>query len=195
MLRLRLRSLFFRRKVEQELDEELNYHLDWEIQQAAAAGITPEEARYTALQSVKGIEQRKEECRDARGLNRIDNIAQDLRYAIRQLRKNPIFACTAILVLALGISAAAAIFGFVEAALIKPLPYRDQSRLVAAFESSPGYPRGWLSYQDFADWERLNKVFSSIDAYALNGSFTLSATSGAEQVPGTRVSKAGDATI
>ena len=188
VLRHRLRSLFFRGKVERELDEELQYHLDREIQQAAAAGVAPEDACYAALQSVKDIEQRKEECRDARGLNPIDNIAQDLRYAVRQLRKNPIFACTAILVLALGISAAATIFGFVEAALITPLPYRDQSRLVAVFESSPGYPRGWLSYQDFADWQRLNKVFGSIDAYALNGSFTLSTSSGAQQVPGTRVS-------
>ena len=150
--------------------------------------MTPEDARYAALQSVKDIEQRKEECRDMRGLNAIDNITQDFRYAVRQLRKNPVFACTAIFVLALGISATVAIFGFVEAALIKPLPYRDQSRLVAVFESSPGAPRSWLSYLDFADWKKLNKVFDSLDAYALNGSFTLNTGAGAEQVPGTRVS-------
>jgi predicted permease len=123
-----------------------------------------------------------------RGLNPIDNLVQDFRYAVRQLRKNPVFACTAICVLALGISATVAIFGFVEAALIKPLPYRDQSRLVAVFESSPGTPRSWLSYSDFADWKKLNRVFSSIDAYALNGSFTLNTGNGAEQAPGTRVS-------
>ncbi len=90
--------------------------------------------------------------------------------------------------MALGIAATVAIFSFVQAALIKPLPYRDQSRLVAAFESSPGAPRSWLSYPDFADWKKLNKVFTSIDAYALNGSFTLNTRTGAEQVPGTRVS-------
>lgn len=83
-----------------------------------------------------------------RGLNPLDTTYQDLRYAVRQLRNNPVFACTAIFVLALGISAAVAIFSFVEAALIKPLPYRDQSRLVAAFESSPGTPRSWLSCLD-----------------------------------------------
>ena len=188
ILRLRLRSLFSRTGLEQELDEELQYHLDRETERAIAAGMCPEEARYAALQSVKDIEQRKEECRDARGLNPLENAAQDVRYAFRQLRKNPLFAGTAIFVLALGIAATVAIFGFVEAALIKPLPYPDQSRLVAAFESSPGAPRSWLSYPDFADWQRLNKVFTSIDAYALNGSFTLSAKTGAEQVQGTRVS-------
>jgi hypothetical protein len=118
----------------------------------------------------------------------IDNITQDFRYAIRQLGKNPAFACTAICVLALGISAAVAIFSFVEAAPIKRLPYQDRLRLVAEFESSPGTPRSWLSYADFADWKTLNNVFSSIDAYALNGSFTLNANTGAEQVSGTRVS-------
>ena len=188
VIRLRLRSLFSRAKVEQELDEELRYHLEREIDGGMAAGMTPENARYAALQSVKDIEQRKEECRDMRGLNPIDNIAQDFRYAVRQLRKNPVFACTAIFVLALGISATVATFGFVEAALIKPLPYQDQSRLVAAFESSPGTPRSWLSYADFADWKKLNKVFSSLDAYALNDSFTLNTGTGAEQVLGLRVS-------
>ena len=188
VIQMRLRSLFFRANVDQELDEELRYHLEREIDEKITAGMKPEEARYAALRSVSNIEQRKEECRDMRGLSPIDNIAQDFRYAVRQLRKSPAFACTAIFVLALGISSTVAIFGFVEAALIKPLPYADQSRLVAAFESSPGTPRAWLSYADFADWKHLNSVFSSIDAYALNGSFTLNAANGAEQVSGTRVS-------
>lgn len=188
IIRLRLRSLLFRKKVDQELDEELQYHLDREIQQDIAVGMTPRNARYAALQSIKDIQQRKEECRDTRGWNALENIAQDLRYAVRQLRKDPVFACTSVFVLALGIAAAVAIFAFVQTALIKPLPYRDQSRLVAVFESSPGAPRSWLSYPDFEDWKTLNKVFRSIDAYALNGSFTLNTHTGAEQVPGTRVS-------
>jgi predicted permease len=113
---------------------------------------------------------------------------QDFRYALRQLRKDPGFAVTAIVVLALGIAGAVTIFGFVDAALIKPLPYRDQSRLVAVFESSPGNARSIVSYLDFTDWKAFNKVFSSIDAYALNGGFTLTGATGAERVPGTRVS-------
>ncbi len=153
-----------------------------------AEGMPPREARYAALRSLQDIEVRKEQCRDMRGLNLIENVAQDFRYALRQLRKNPVFACTAIFVLALGISATVAIFSFVEAALIRPLPYREQSRLVAAFESSPGTPRAWLSYGDFVDWKKLNTVFSSIDAYALNDGFILSSGSGADPVPGLRVS-------
>ena len=188
ILRLRFRSFFSRARVEQELDEEFQYHLHRDLQQRVAAGTPPKDARYAALKSLQDIEQRKEECRDARALSLIDNIAQDIRYALRQLRKDPAFAITATVVLALAIAATVAIFSFVQAALIKPLPYRDQSRLVAVFESSPGAPRSWLSYPDFADWQRLNNVFSSLDAYALNGSFTLSTRTGAEQVPGTRVS-------
>jgi macrolide transport system ATP-binding/permease protein len=188
ILSLRLRSLLAHRKVEQELDEELRYHFERQIEEYIALGTSPEEARYAALRSIAGIEQRKEECRDMRGWNLLDNLLQDLRYAIRQLRKSPGFAFVAILVLALGVSGAISIFGIVDAALIRPLPYRDQSRLVAAFESSPGYPRSWLSYADFADWKKLNTVFTSIDAYALNGGFTLTTSAGAEPASGTRVS-------
>jgi hypothetical protein len=188
VLRLRLRSLFFRTRVEQELDDEFQYHLDREVERNIEAGMTAEDARYAALRLVKGVEQRKEECRDIRGIVSLDNIMQDFRYALRQLRKNRAFACTAIFVLALGIAATVTSFGFVEAALIKPLPYRDQSRLFAVFESSPGAPRSWLSYADFEDWKKLNKAFSSIDAFALNGSFTLATQAGAEQVPGARAS-------
>jgi hypothetical protein len=113
---------------------------------------------------------------------------QDFRYALRQLLKNPGFAVTAIVVLALGIAGAVTIFGFVDAALIKPLPYRGQARLVAVFESSPGNARSIVSYRDFIDWKSFNTVFSSLDAYALNGGFTLTSANGAERVTGTRVS-------
>ena len=187
-LLLRFRSLSSHPRVEQELDDELRFHLQQQIDENLTAGMSTEEAHYAARRTIGGLAQIREQCRDMRGLNMVDNAVQDFRYAIRQLRRNPGFACTSIFVLALGICAAVAIFGFVDAALIKPLPYRDQSRLVAAFESSPGDGRSVLSYLDFADWKSLNKVFSSIDAYALNGGFTLSTGTGAEQVPGTRVS-------
>jgi macrolide transport system ATP-binding/permease protein len=186
ILRLRFRSLLSRRKVELELDEELRYHLERQIEEGVATGMKPDDARYAALRCIKDIEQRKEECRDMRGLNLAENTVQDFRYAFRQLRKSPGFACTAVFVLGLGIAAVIAIFGFVDAALIRPLPY--QSRLVAVFQSSPGYPQSWLSYLNFVDFKKLNRVFASMDAYALDGSFTLTKRSGAEQVPGTRVS-------
>lgn len=115
------------------------------------------------------------------------DLIQDIRYAMRQLRKAPGFAVTAIIVLALGIGATVAIFVFVDAALVKPLPYADPSRLAGLYESNPSSPRGLISYLDFVDWKTSQKAFSSIDGYALNGGFTLSASTSAEQVTGTRV--------
>jgi len=120
-------------------------------------------------------------------------LLQDLRYALRQLRKSRGFACTVLIVLALGIAASVAMFGLVDAALIRPLPYGDPSRLVAItenFSSSPGSAATYfdVSCLDFLDWKSRNKVLASIDAYALNGGFTLSGAEGAQQVTGARVS-------
>jgi predicted permease len=188
MLGLLMRSLLARRKVERELDEELRYHLERQIEEEIARGKAAEEAREAALRSMGGLAQRKEECRDARGLNLIDHAWQDARYAARQLIKSPAFTCAAVFVLALSIGATATIYAFVEAALIKPLPYRDTARLMAVFEASPGDARSFVSYRDFADWQKRNHVFSSLDAFALNGGFTMRTAGGVEHVPGTRVS-------
>ncbi len=117
----------------------------------------------------------------------MSGLLQDLRYALRQLRKSPGFAFTAILVLTLGISASVAIFGFVDAALIKPLPYADPNRLVEVTESITMIPRANLSYPDYLDWKRLNQAFSSMDVYTGTG-YLLRAPGGTEPVPGTRVS-------
>ena len=117
----------------------------------------------------------------------MQSFVQDLRFAIRQLERTPGFALTAILILALGIGVSVAIFGFVDAALIKPLPYRDPTRLVGVFESDQMGPRFELSYLDYLDWKSLNKVFSSIGAYQGNV-FILSAPTGAQEANGARVS-------
>ncbi len=112
---------------------------------------------------------------------------QDARYALRQLRKNPGFAATSILILALGICASVAIFGFVDAALIKPLPYADPSRLVLVTESVAMIPHANLSYPDYLDWKKLNQVFSSMDVWGGAG-YLLPTPTGTEPVPATRVS-------
>ena len=132
-LRLRLRSLFFKSDVERELDEELQYHFERDVEERRAAGLPELEARYAARRSMGAVAQNMEACRDMRGLNAIDHGMQDLRFALRQLLKNPGFACTAILVLTLGIAATVTIFGFVDAALVRPLPYETPSRLVHVF--------------------------------------------------------------
>jgi macrolide transport system ATP-binding/permease protein len=117
----------------------------------------------------------------------MNGLLQDLRYALRQLRKSPGFACTAILVLTLGISASVAIFGFVDAALIKPLPYANPSRLVEVTESVPMIPRANLSYPDYLDWKKLNHVFSSMDVYQ-GMRYLLGVSASTETVRGIRVS-------
>jgi len=110
ILRMRLRSLFLRRTVEDELDEELRYHLERQIDENIAAGMGSREARRAALREFIRFEQRKEECRDMRGINLIDEMAQDLRFAIRQMTKRPGFSVAALIVLALGMCASVAIF-------------------------------------------------------------------------------------
>jgi predicted permease len=187
ILRLRLRSLFSRGSVDRDLDEELQYHLDREIEDLVASGMSPKAARPAALRSISGLEQHKEECRDMRRMNLIDNLRQDLGFALRQLRKNPGFTCTAIFVLALGICASLAIFSFVDAALIKPLPYRDPARLVGVYEHTPTYSLSNLSYPDYFDWKQRNHVFRSLDIYQSHG-FRLNTPSGAQPARGARVS-------
>jgi macrolide transport system ATP-binding/permease protein len=117
----------------------------------------------------------------------MSGILHDIRYAVRQVRQTPGFALTAVLTLALGMCASLAIFGFVDAALIKPLPYPNPDRLVEATGSVPMIPRANLSYPDYLDWKRLNQVFSSFDAFHQTG-FLLRNSEGTEPVHAARVS-------
>ena len=114
-------------------------------------------------------------------------ILQDLRFALRQLRKNPGFTFTAVAIFALGIGASTAIFAFVDAALVKPLPYRDPSRLVALYERIPVGDRYHLSVFDYLEWKRLNRSFSSLDVFRPD-SFVLTSGTTPEAVSGATVS-------
>ncbi|HTQ53273.1 MAG TPA: ABC transporter permease [Bryobacteraceae bacterium] len=169
IFRQRLRSLFRRTGVESDLDEELRYHVERQVEENLAAGMPPREARQAAIRAFADFEQTKEECRDMRQVNLIDSVRQDLRFTARQLARNPGFTATAVLVLALGLCTSVAIFAFVDAALIKPLPYPDPNHLAGVYEHTPQCPRCNLSYLDFLDWKKLNKVFVSLEVYNPTG--------------------------
>ncbi len=165
-LPLRLRSLFRRRKVEQDLDDELQFHLERKTQEYLAQGLDPAEAQYAARRDMDGLAQRKEECRDTRRLNLMDNLAQDLSHGVRILRKNPGFAAVVVLTLALGIGATTAMFSVANAILLRPLPYPDARQLVRVWGTNlhNGNLRAWASYPNLEDWRRRNTVFSALGA-------------------------------
>jgi MacB-like periplasmic core domain len=174
-LRLRLRSLLRRSRVEQEIDEELRYHLDRQTDAFIAGGMDPVEARYAALREMGGIEQRREQCRDSLGLRLLDELLHDVGYAVRTLANKPGFTSVAVLTLALGSGANAAIFSIFNQALLRPLPVPAPDHLVNL--SSPGprpgrtstsgtfRPDDVFSYPLFRDLEREQRVFTGIAAH------------------------------
>jgi macrolide transport system ATP-binding/permease protein len=168
---------------ERELADEIESHLQLHIDDNLRAGMRPEQARRDALLKLGGVDAAKEAYRDRRTVPFLENLVRDTRFAIRQLRKNPGFTFAAVLVLSLGMCASVAIFAFVDATLIKPLPYRDPARLVGLFETVQFCPRCPLSYPDFLDWKRLNKVFAAADAFDGTG-FSLRTDAGAEMARG-----------
>src|SRR5439155_7266509 len=127
--RNRVASVFRPSREERDLNDELQLHLEMKARENIEAGMTPEEARYAALQAFGGVEQRKEECRDADRLRLIEDFIQDLRYGLRQLRRNPGFTVVAVLTLALGIGANTAIFSVVDAVMLKSLPVSNPKQL------------------------------------------------------------------
>src|SRR6266566_7566837 len=167
---LRLRTLFQRNRVERELEEEFQFHIEQRIELEVARGLSPEEARSAALRAMDGVEQRKEECRDMRRVNYIDDMLRDLRYAGRMLAKSPGFAALAVLIMALGIGANTAVFSVVNAVLLKPLAYRDPGRIVTlsnfsrAGEAATALSKA-VSIPDVQDWHDQSSSFEAMAYY------------------------------
>lgn len=177
-IRLKLRSLILRRQVEQELDEELQYHLGRQIEENLAAGMLPEDARFAALRLLSNIEQRKEECRDRRGVAAIENVAQDLRYGWRQLRRTPVFTTAAILSLGLGIGASVTMFSAFRAVFLRSLPYHHASRIVEIQKTAQ---HGYTPSLTAEDLQFLNRYAHSLQSTAAFGFFDTMTLSGVSE--------------
>ena len=178
--------LFGREGYRSELDEEMTFHRAELESELIAGGASPAAAHAAAVRQFGNATRLREQSHEVVEF-RAESVAQDLRFALRQLRKNPGFAFTSTVMAALGIASSVAIFAFVDAALVKPLPYKDPARLAILFESIPLGPRFHLSYPDYLDWKRQNKTFSSLEVYEPFG-FMMKTDEGLRQTDGARVS-------
>lgn len=165
---LRLRSLFRRRQLDRELDEELRDHIVRKTEEYVATGMQPQEARRTALVEMGGVERCKEECRDTRRVDPIQDLVQDLRYGLRVLAKSPGFSIIAIAILAIAIGANTAIFSIVYSVLLEPLPFPHPEQLVFLSEAKPqnGISSAGASYDNFTEIRAQDHVFSKLAGVA-----------------------------
>jgi predicted permease len=183
----RLRCLFRRDVAEAELEDELRFHKDQQLERYMKSGLSKTEALRRIRMSFGSLDQVKEKCRDAWGTHLLETLIQDLGYGSRVLRKSPGFTLIALVTLALGIGANTAIFSVLYGILLRPLPYKDASRLIMLQETTPKVGTVSVSYPNFLDWRAQNSAFSELAAVNSVG-FNLSGIDQPENVTGQAVS-------
>ena len=170
----RVRSLFRKKAVEAELDDELRFHMNGQLDKLLKSGLPREEALRRVRMEFGGLDHVKEECREARGVSIVEAGWQDIRYALRWLRKAPAFTAVALITLTLGIATTATMFSVVYGVLLRPLPYRNASRLIVLNETTPKVGLVSVNYLNYLDWRAQSRAFSQMAAVC-GVSFTLAA--------------------
>src|SRR6266536_4451752 len=185
----RLRGLFGHKRLERQLDDEVRFHLEMQIEDNLKAGMNPAEARYAALRSFGGIEPMKERYRERRAFALVETMAQDVRYAVRTLRKSPGFTTTSVATLALAIGANTAMFSVLNAVLLRPLPYRSPEQLAMLWTEIPSQNlrEGRSAYLSVEQWRKQSESFADM-AFFDPVSVTLTSAAEAEQISAARIS-------
>jgi putative ABC transport system permease protein len=162
-----LRALLLKGRLERELDAELRFHLERQIEANLERGMSPDEARTAALRAFGGVERAKEACRDERGTRFIEELGHDLMHGLRILGNSPGFTAIALLTLALGIGANTAVFSVVDAVLLRRLPFPESARIMTLWNTYPKLGDGQeeVSPPDFCDWRTQNRSFEQLAAY------------------------------
>jgi len=177
---LRLRSVFRRRRVEQELSEELQFHLEQKIEEGIAMGLSPKEARFAAMRAIGGLEQRKEEIRDMRRIHWLTDFFDDARFAIRSLSRTPGLTAFVVITLALGIGMTSGTFSMVDALIFRPYPVPHPSGVVTLVSTTHDNSFDNFSYREYLDIRSKTKsydgVISNADMEAVGFSAEPSAT-------------------
>jgi predicted permease len=168
-----IQSFFQKRKLEERLSAELRFHLDCEIEKNLQAGMNSEEARNAALREFGGVEQTKEKCRDSWGLRWLESLKKDLIFGCRQLIKHPGFSIVAVLTMALGIGANTAMFSVLNAALLRPLSWKESNRLVWITEFFPESNRSTVLTPEYASWQQQNNSFEQLGAFNITRGINL----------------------
>ncbi len=185
----RLCGLFEHKRLERELDEEVRFHLEMQIEDNLKAGMNPAEARYAALRSFGGLERMKETHRERRTFALVETTAQDLRYAVRTLRKSPGFTITAVAVLALAIGSNTAMFSVLDAVLLRPLPYRSPEQLAMLWTEDPtqNFREGRSALWDVEQWRSQSQSFADMATFD-SVSTILTGADGVEQIVAASIS-------